>query len=301
MLQIKVANLWHITLLADSNPNLCWPRSPVPFLFMKIIRRSLSQTHHFNSNSHQLPIPWCLNPHDVEITSPSLMLSKSSTFSGLVLATPSIPGGTSTLRKTSSLVHGTSRSDASWESPAAPQHPWRRHGGRGWRRWNRRNRGEGNPHRQTSWACRGALELEDELKNWFPGNFWILCNLMIYGWFLNDVWMMYGWCKDALWMLCNCGSFVNDLWIICGLFGYMICRLYYSNSALTTFFWMIKYSENTCWVPWHRHLVLALRVPSAVVSTCTCGFTVWARQVLTYTRFHRDCLRVSLGFILEFF
>ena len=45
-------------------------------------------------------------------------------------------------------------------------------------------------------------------------------------------------------MLCNCGSFVNDLWIICGLFGYMICRLYYSNSALTTFFWMIKYSEK---------------------------------------------------------
>jgi hypothetical protein len=157
------------------------------------------------------PYPWCLNPHDVEITSPSLMLSKSSIYCFPPLPSQAAPPPFARLPRWCTAPHAPMPHG---RAPAVPQHPWRCHGDRGWRRSNRRSRGEGNPHRQTSWACRGALELEDELKNWFPGNFWIVYYLMIYGWLLNDVWMMQRCFVNALQLWIIRKWFVDHLWTL---------------------------------------------------------------------------------------
>ena len=44
------------------------------------------------------------------------------------------------------------------------------------------------------------------IYGWFMDDFW-----MIFGWFLNDLWMILGWFLDDLWMIF--GWFLDDLWV----------------------------------------------------------------------------------------
>jgi hypothetical protein len=145
-----------------------------------------------------LKSPWCWD---------HLPISDAIQILYILFPTPSIPGGTSTLRKTSSLVHGTSRSDASWESPSRATAPLEMP-----RRPRLTSLEPQKPRRgQSAQAnimglsgCLGVGRWVEELISWQ-----FLDSLLF-----DDLWMVIEWCMDDVWMMQRC--FVNalQLWII---------------------------------------------------------------------------------------
>ena len=75
---------------------------------------------------------------------------------------------------------------------------------------------------------------------WFLDDVW-----MMFGWFLDDVWMMFGWFLDDVWMMF--GWFLDDFWMIFGwflddvwmMFGWFLDDVWMMFGWFLDDFWMI--------------------------------------------------------------